>query len=108
MKLLNDVVCEEAKKSPGLKVYIHLRIFFGNESHITCPCGRNIEVTGRLRSYKGAVKRRNFEVSGLREMFSKETLVIIKNRNRSSHYSSTKSTYVLIAHVCDLKKCVIG
>ena len=97
---------EERRKSPGLKLYIHIQLFSGRKSKVSCPCGRNIEVSSRLTSRRSAVSRRNATAEQMRKLILRFEDVVVKNRRRTAHYPSTSSEYLLIAHICDLKKCV--
>jgi hypothetical protein len=106
MKLLLETVKQEMKKSWNEKMYIHIKISYGKDVHEKCPCGRNIEITGRLRSKKSAINRKNAEVLNIREHYSTSPNVVIQNRIRSSNYLCTNSQYTLYAHCCDLKKCI--
>ena len=106
MELLLETVKKEMKKKWNKKMYIHIKISYGKDVHEKCPCGRNIEITGRLRSKKSAIKRRNSEVLNIREHFSTSPHIVIQNRLRSSNYLRTNSQYILYAHCCDLKTCV--
>ena len=106
MELLLETVKQEMKKRWNENMYIHIKISYGKDVHEKCPCGRNIEITGRLRSKKSAIKRRNSEVLNIREHFSTSPHIVIQNRLRSSNYLRTNSQYILYAHCCDLKTCV--
>ena len=106
MELILNTLKEEQRKSPGLKLYLHFMLFSGRHSKVSCPCGRNIEVSSRLTSKRGAISRRKATVKQMRKLLARWEDVVIKNRNRSANYPSTSSEYLLIAHICDLKKCV--
>lgn len=106
MELIMNTLKEEQLKSPGLKLYLHLQLFSGRHPKVVCPCGRNIEVSSRLTSKRGAISRRNATAKQMRKLLSRWENIVIKNRNRSANYPSTSSEYLLIAHICDLKKCV--
>ena len=105
MSLLHDTVNHINKKFQSEKTYIHLKISFGTVVDENCPCGSNIEITGRLRSQKSAIERKKNETNWLREKYSGVNNLIFKNRNRKSKYPRTKSRYTLYAHICDLKRC---
>jgi hypothetical protein len=106
MKFLLDTLKQMMKKARNEKMYIQIKISYGKDVHEKCPCGKNIEITGRLRSKSSAMVRKKTEILKIREYFSSKPNVIITNRIRSSNYSRTNSKYTLYAHLCDLKKCV--
>lgn len=106
MELLHETVKQEMKKKGDGKMYIRIKLSYGKDVHEKCPCGRNIEITGRLRSKKSAIKRRNTEVLNVREYYATSSHIVIQNRLRNSSYLRTNSHYTLYAHCCDLKKCV--
>jgi len=106
MDLILNTLKEEQRKCPGLKFYLHIQLFSGRHPKVACPCGRNIEVSSRLTSKRGAISRREATVKHMRKLLARWENIVIKNRNRSANYPPTSSEYLLIAHICDLKKYV--
>jgi hypothetical protein len=103
--LLASAIRDTLRTFPGMKVFIHLQILTAKNGTIPCPFGRNIEVTSRLRSKKGAVRKRTVVHKKLQKQYEKVSEVVLKNRIRSSNYKTTNSKYYLVAHICDLKCC---